>query len=202
MGIFNNLNKYTNVEISEYIKNITQKIQAGSGLKLDANNNYDIENSKLTNAAEGTTYSDAITKNQLDAAIGNKHDNDQSIDLKDTYNVINSKQQTFSEMNANRNTLVCYEDVRNVFVSRKESVFPMQTHLNMGTNYIYVKTPINNDQGVNKSYADTKLSLSGGVMQGNLDMNNNRIYNLAQPNGYNQPATKNYKDTNFLKQWR
>ena len=202
MGIFNNLNKYTTVEISEYIKNITQKIQAGSGLKLDANNNYDIENSKLTNAAEGTTYSDAITKNQLDAAIGNKHDNDQNIDLKDTYNVINSKQQTFSEMNANRNTLVCYEDVRNVFVSRKESVFPMQTHLNMGTNYIYVKTPINNDQGVNKSYADTKLSLSGSVMQGNLDMNNNRIYNLAQPNGNNQPATKNYKDTNFLKQWR
>ena len=88
MGIFNNLNKYTNVDISEYIKNITQKIQAGSGLKLDANNNYDIENSKLTNVAEGTTYSDAITKNQLDAAIGNKHDNDQNIDLKDTYNVI------------------------------------------------------------------------------------------------------------------
>ena len=203
MGIFNNLNKYTTVEISEYIKNITQKIQAGSGLKLDANNNYDIENSKLTNAAEGTTYSDAITKNQLDAAIGNKHDNDQNIDLKDTYNVINSKQQTFSEMNANRNTLVCYEDVRNVFVSRKESVFPMETYLDIGKQFIYkVKTPINSDQGVNKSYADTKLSLSGGVMQGNLDMNNNRIYNLAQPNGNNQPATKNYKDTNFLKQWR
>ena len=61
----------------------------------------------------------------------------------------------------------------------------------MGTNYIYnVKTTINNDQGVNKSYADTKLSLSGGLMIGNLDMNNNRIYNLAQPNGNDQPATK------------
>ena len=35
-------------------------------------------------------------------------------------------------------------------------------------------------------------------MQGNLDMNNNRIYNLAQPNGNNQPATKIYTDTNFL----
>ena len=62
--------------------------------------------------------------------------------------LINSKQQTFNEMNANRNTLVCYEDVRDVFVNRKESVFPMQTHLDMGTNYIYnVKTPINNDKG-------------------------------------------------------
>ena len=41
-------------------------------------------------------------------------------------------------------------------------------------------------KGVNKSYADTKLSLSGGLMTGYLDMNNNRIYNVAQPNG-NQP---------------
>ena len=69
----------------------------------------------------------------------------------------------------------------------------------MGTNYIYnVKTPINNDQGVNKSYADTKLSLSGGLMTGNLDMNNNRIYNVAQPNGDNQPVTKIWSENKFL----
>ena len=89
-------------------------------------------------------------------------------------------------MVANGGTLVCYEDVREVFVSRKESVFPMETYLDMGNQFIYnVKTPINIDQGVNKSYADTKLSLSGGLMTGNLDMNNNRIYNVAQPNGDN-----------------
>ena len=120
-----------------------KKIQAG-GPKLDANNNYDIENRKLINVAEtftnaGTTSSDAITKNQLDTAIGNKHDNDQNIDLKNTYNVINSKQQAFSEMNASRNTLVCYEDVRDVFVSRKEFVFPMQTYLDMGNQFIFKK---------------------------------------------------------------
>ena len=120
-----------------------KKIQAG-GPKLDANNNYDIENRKLVNVAEtftnaGTTSSDAITKNQLDTAIGNKHDNDQNIDLKNTYNVINSKQQAFSEMNASRNTLVCYEDVRDVFVSRKEFVFPMQSYLDMGKQFIFKK---------------------------------------------------------------
>ena len=50
-------------------------------------------------------------------------------------------------MNTNRKTLVCYEDVRDVFISRKESVFPMESHLDMGNNYIYnVKSPINNDQ--------------------------------------------------------
>ena len=73
--------------------------------------------------AEGTASSDAITKHQLDTAMIDKHDNNQNIDLKNTYNVINSKQQTFSETNASRNTLVCYEDVRDVFVSRREPVF-------------------------------------------------------------------------------
>ena len=64
--------------------------------------------------AEGTTSSDAITKNQLDTAVGKKHGTDQNIDLKKTYNVIKSKQQTFNEMNNNRDTLVCYEDIRDV----------------------------------------------------------------------------------------
>ena len=60
----------------------------------------------------------------------------------------------------------------------------------METNYTYnVKTPIDSDKGVNKSYADTELSLSCGLMTGNLDINNNRIYNLAlkQMEMINQP---------------
>ena len=54
MEIFNNLDMYSNVDISEYIKNITQQIQACSGLKLDVNNNYDIENEKFTRRKEQT----------------------------------------------------------------------------------------------------------------------------------------------------
>ena len=92
-------------------------------------------NKKLKNVGEGTASSDVITKHQIDTAMIDKHDNNQNIDLENTYNVINSKQQTFSEMNASRNTLVCYGDVRDVFVSREESVFPMQTYLDMGKNY-------------------------------------------------------------------
>ena len=104
-------------------------------------------------------------------------------------------------MNAYRNTLVCYEDVRDIFVSRKESLVPMQTYLDMGNQFIYnVKTPVNNDQGANKAYADTKLSLSSGVIKGNLDINKKRdILKLAQPNGDDQPTTKIYTDNNFLK---
>ena len=51
---------------------------------------------------------------------------------------------------------------------------------------------------VTKQQLDTKLSLSGGLMTGNLDMNNNRIYNLAQANGDNQPVTKIWSENKFL----
>ena len=111
---------------------------------------------KLTNIAEGTVSNDAITKHQPDTAMIDKRDNNQDTRLKDTYNVINSK-QTFNEMNTNRKTLVCYEDVRDVFISRKESVFP--THLDVGNNYIYnVKSSTNNHQATGKGYVDGKLA--------------------------------------------
>ena len=64
-----------------------------------------------------------------------------------------ANKRTFNEMNTNRKTLVCYEDVRDVFISRKESVFPMETHLDVGNN---VKSPINNHQATSKGYVDGK----------------------------------------------
>ena len=144
-------------------------------------------NKKLKNVGKGTASSDVITKHQIDTAMIDKHDNNQNIDLKNTYNVINSKQQTFNEMNASRNNLVGYEDVRDVFVSRKESVLPMQTHLDMGNNYIYnVKTPINNDQGANK--------------WGDLNMGDNKIKGLPTRSQAGDEATsKAYVDDNFFK---
>ena len=172
---------------------------SGTGFNLTSDGNYDMTNKKLTNMARGTASSDAVTKNQLDTAVGNKHSTDQNIDLKNTYNVINSNRLTYDEMGANGGTPVCYEDVREVLISRKESMFPMETYSDMGNQFIYnVKTPINIDQGVNKSYADTKLSLSGGLVTGNLEMNNKRIYNVAQPNGDNPPATKIWSENKFL----
>ena len=107
----------------------------GIGFNLTQNGNYDLNDKKLTNIAEGAVSKDAITKHELDTAMIDQRDNNQDTRLKDTYNVINSK-QTFNEMNTNRKTLVCHEDVRDVFISRKESVFPMETHLDVGNNYL------------------------------------------------------------------
>ena len=51
---------------------------------------------------------------------------------------------------------------------------------------------------VTKNQLHTELSISGGLMTGNLDMNNNRIYNVVQPDGHNQPATKIWSENKFL----
>ena len=51
---------------------------------------------------------------------------------------------------------------------------------------------------VTKQQLDTKLPLSGGLMTGNLDMNSKRIYNVAQPDDDNQPATKIWSENKFL----
>ena len=46
----------------------------GVGFKLTDNGNYDIENKKLTNVAQGTNGSDVVTKNQLDTGLNTKID--------------------------------------------------------------------------------------------------------------------------------
>lgn len=75
-----------------YKQSFTKGIRGapGIGFNLTSDGNYDMLNKKLVNVGKGTSNSDAITKNQLDTAIGNKHGNAQNIDVKDTYNVINS----------------------------------------------------------------------------------------------------------------
>ena len=51
MGLFNNVGRYS--DIHEYIKNFKEQTQ--SGLKLDVNNNYDIEGKRLANVGQGLT---------------------------------------------------------------------------------------------------------------------------------------------------
>lgn len=98
MGIFNNIDRYTNVDISQYIRNISQIIHASRGMKLDSDNNYSAENKRLKNVAEGTSSSDAITKHQLTVGLNQKHDNTRNIDLKDSCDIINSKPQSVADL--------------------------------------------------------------------------------------------------------
>ena len=61
MGLFNNVGRYS--DIHEYIKNFKEQTQ--SGLKLDVNNNYDIEGKRLANVGQGVDADDAVVMHQF-----------------------------------------------------------------------------------------------------------------------------------------
>ena len=271
MGLFNNVGRYSDVH--EYIKNFNQQTQ--SGLKLDVNNNYDIEGKRLANVGQGVDDDDAVVMQQI-ASLGTgfetkltqlkadslqidgsshmtgdldlrgqklinpgeiemnrklitnlntDEDNDLSavnmitlkkfhpdvpahthevtkdIDLKELFNVIQSKQRSLNELKTHYDSLVSFEEVNENFLSRREE-FPMETQLDMNHNSITnLKDPQFGGEAATKSYADGKLALTGGRMTGSINMGNNEITNLPTPTGNSNPATKKYVDdieTNLL----
>ena len=72
MGVLNNLQLHDNFDIKEYIKSFNEKIQ--TGFKLDANNNYDMQQKRLANLAEGVDAGDAVTKHQMEVGLSSKSD--------------------------------------------------------------------------------------------------------------------------------
>ena len=72
MGVFNNIQRFSTFDISEYIRNFNKQIQ--TGLKLDANNNYDIQQKRLANVGEGVDGGDAVTKHQMEVGLSTKQD--------------------------------------------------------------------------------------------------------------------------------
>ena len=260
MGLFNNVGRYSDVH--EYIKNFTQQTQ--SGLKLDVNNNYDIEGKRLANVGQGVNDDDAVVMQQiasLDTSFetkltqlkadslqidgsshmtgdldlrGNKlinpgeiemnrklitnlntdEDNDLSavnmitlkkfhpdvpahthevtkdIDLKELFNVIQSKQRSLNELKTHYNSLVSFEEVNENFLSRQEE-FPMETQLNMNHNSITnLKDPQFGGEAATKKYvddietkllSDVALELIKKIDIGEIDMKGERIINLGNP---------------------
>ena len=72
MGVLNNIQRFKTFDIREYIKNFQRQIQ--TGLKLDANNNYDIQQKRLANVGEGVDRGDAVTKHQMETGLATKPD--------------------------------------------------------------------------------------------------------------------------------
>ena len=210
MGIFNEQSNHS----------FARGIQAapGVGFSLTADGNYDMLKRKLTNLGDGTDPNDAVTRKQLDSAgVG---DITADINLKNSYNIKNSKKRTFNQLKADTKSLVSYEEVKENFIGLNEAE-AMQTYLDMGDNFINrVKTPTSNDKASNKSYVDTKatntmsaaalihatkaelddyLKKDGTTpMTGNLDLNNNRIFHLPAPTGPKQPTPLAFTDFKYL----
>ena len=229
----------------------------GVGFKLTPSGDFDLQRKRLTNVAEGTGDSDAVTKHQVDTLkiqlkadslqidgsshmtgdldlrgnklinpgeiemnrklitnLGTDENNDLSavnmitlkkyhpdvpehthevtkdIDLKELFNVIQSKQRSLNELKAHYDSLVSFEEVNENFLSRREE-FPMQTQLNMNHNSITnLKDPAFGGEAATKKYvddietkllSDVALELIKKIDIGEIDMKGERIINLGNP---------------------
>ena len=72
MGVYNNFQRHKTFDFKAYIKYFKSQIQ--TGLKLDKNNNYDIQQKRLANVGEGVDGGDAVTKHQMEVGLATKPD--------------------------------------------------------------------------------------------------------------------------------
>ena len=73
----------------------------------------------------------------------------------------------------------------------------MTGNLDMDDHYINnLPNPVHDHDAVTKTYADTKMSRSGGTMMGDIQMTDNRITGLSDPVNNQDATTKWYVDMN------
>ena len=168
----------------------------GVGFKLTDMGDYDMQNKKLTNVKSGTDLNDAVNKSQLDATTNLLHGsragdvvNDKaviysntgavhanSLYIEDPPDQGNSNEvRIMTEHQSYPNIHLNIPDLHNfdghggrpkselMVTSVEQTVTGKKVFEN-----IEVHDPTSNNQAANKSYADTKLSLTGGTMTGDL----------------------------------
>ena len=168
----------------------------GVGFKLTVTGDYDMQNKKLTNVKSGTDSNDAVNKSQLDATTNLLHGsragdvvNDKaviysntgavhanSLYIEDPPDQGNSNEvRIMTEHQSYPNIHLNIPDLHNfdghggrpkselMVTSVEQTVMGKKVFEN-----IEVHDPTSNNQAANKSYADTKLSLTGGTMTGDL----------------------------------
>ena len=104
------------------------------------------------------------------------------------------------------NKIINYQTQREIFLSKKEET-PMETDLNMNNHHISnLKLPSNPDHACNKDYLDTELNHKvnrnelrdyiktdgSNEMTGDLNLNNKKIINVAEPYLSTDCANKAY----------
>ena len=136
-----------------------------------------------------------ITLKNKVGVVRTAHEKD--IDLQDQYNVKNSKQQSFAHLAINYDNLVSYNDVKNIFLSRK-GTFPMEIGLDMGNQTIFnVKDPTVADHEVNKKYVDDETAKT--MIEINKVKFNSNTNNSILVSRINTKADKAYVDAETKK---
>ena len=166
----------------------------GVGFKLDANNNYDMQNKKLVNVKQGTNNDDVVTKSQLDTEIA-------KIPSADTTQFVKKSGATMTgdlilqpqsyPIHGNTNKVISYNTARNIFLSKKEGGSMLQS-LDMNNHFITnIKDPVNADHATNKKYVDNQL-VKKLDKNAAIDMKDKAITNVKFPVNQKDVATVEY----------
>ena len=187
-------NGILNHDDSQGLGKIGSRGLPGIGFKLDANNDYDMQNKKLVNVKQGTNNNDVVTKSQLDSEIAKIPSVDTTQFVKKTGAAMNGDlilQPQPYPIHGNTNKAISYNTARVIFLSKKEGGSMEQT-LDMNNNTIFnVKDPLQADQATNKKYVDNQLAKKLDK-DTTIDMKDNAITNVKFPVNQKDVATVEY----------
>ena len=187
-------NGILNHDDSQGLSKIGLRGLPGIGFKLDANNDYDMQNKKLVNVKQGTNNNDVVTKSQLDSEIAKIPSVDTTQFVKKTGATMNGDlilQLQQYPIHGNTNKAISYNTARAIFLSKKEGGSMEQT-LDMNNNTIFnVKDPLQADQATNKKYVDNQLAKKLDK-DTTIDMKDNAITNVKFPVNQKDVATVEY----------
>ena len=200
MGIFN---EHSNNTFAKGIQGAP-----GVGFNLTSDGDYDMISKKLRNVGMPSVNTDVATKKYVDDnSTGTPTTSRLIVDSN-----INMNHKTIENLYPPQNnddaTSKFYVDSKFLQVSGDNQ---MIGNLNMNSKKIVnVNAPTQNTDASNKKYVDdtvaaNKVDVSpyfkkdgSQKMTGNIDMNNNRIYNLPAPTGNNQPTPLAFTDLKYL----
>ena len=171
--------------------------------KIEAQNPIDMKNEKISNLAEGTDNSDAITKHQLETGLAPKADKtelsnylkkDGSIALTNNLDLGDNKIVNVKEATSGTDAVNFTQLNNKLYKYLHESGGDMTGDIRMNNNSIYGIGNVENDtSAVNRKYVNDELDKK---LDKNKDfsMGNNKITSLRNPDDSNELVNKSYVD--------
>ena len=171
--------------------------------KIEAQNPIDMKNQQISNLAEGTDNSDAITKHQLETGLAPKADKtelanclkkDGSIALTNNLDLGNNKIVNVKEATSGTDAVNFTQLNNESFKYLHKSGGDMTGDIRMNNNRIYGIGNVENDtSAVNRKYVNDELDKKLNKNE-DFSMGNNKITCLRNPDDLNELVNKSYVD--------
>ena len=193
---------YSDAVSSLYIHTFLFDLNTNDG-KIEAQNPIDMKNQQISNLAEGTDNSDAITKHQLETGLAPKADKtelanclkkDGSIALTNNLDLGNNKIVNVKEATSGTDAVNFTQLNNELFKYLHKSGGDMTGDIRMNNNRIYGIGNVENDtSAVNRKYVNDELDKKLDKNE-DFSMGNNKITSLRNPDDSNELVNKSYVD--------